>query len=332
MNNAAIMKKIMVKIMVTDTFLKGVRHHYKTCLMLVIGVLCVLCRVSVVCAGQEQDIKTLFQLGQLAFEEERYQDAVQYFERVIELNNSFAGAYHALGLVYEKIASDPMKPLWYFQTALDIDPNFAPSYDMLCRSYYQLQYYAEAEAVCLKALELNPDLISSQLSLAWVYLIGRSDADRAIFYFEKVIDQLNTPFISFGLGMAYAMRGDHGKVLDIVTRLRSDGVEEFAAHLEAFLRSRTSPEKFIPPGTIKDQPLQSIDSGRYPPQADGLYPMNPAASPPLMPVVVVPRLTGTTEVKLKGKVTPPKIGNIRGVLEPETMGGQKVRHPGGLSE
>jgi len=284
--------------------------------------------LSSVCAQGGLSIRALFERGQQAFEERRYQDAINDFEAVIELNNSFAWAYHALGLVYDEVSADPYYPLWYFQTAVQIDPDFAPSYDMLCRSYYQLQKYREAEAVCLKALELDPDLVSSQLSLAWVYLIGRSDPDRAMQYFNKVIQKINTPFIHFGMGMVYAMRGEHGRVLEIVTMLRAEGMEEFAAHLESIVRSKTSPEKFLPPGAIKGEPQieGDIDPEQFFVDENGRI-----IVPVPVPVVMTPTITGEPEVHITGKIGPPKM-SITGAPQPETYGAQKERHPGSLSE
>lgn len=277
----------------------------------------------------ERSIQELFTLGQEAFEAKRYQESINYFEGIIEQNNNFAAAYHALGLVYQEVSSDPYYPLWYFETALEVDPNFAPSYDVLCRAYHQMQKYAEAEGICLKALELNPNLIGSQLSLAWVYLIGYSDANRAVYYFEKVIDKIKIPYVYFGLGMAYAMRGEHGKVLDIVTHLRSEGAENLAIHLEAVIRNKTSPEKFIPPGFMKSPSSQTRTSGAADPSG--------AASqrkvvPIPVPVVVKPKITGSPKVRITGKIRPPQITGITGYSKPPTLGGQKERHPGSLSE
>lgn len=301
---------------------RGVKQLY------VLSLLFLGCCVSFAGAQEESNIRVLFEKGQEAYEEKRYQEAVDYFENVIRLNNNFAGAYYSLGLVYQEISTDPAYPLWYFQTAIQIDPNFSPSYDALCRSYYQLQKYLEAETVCLKALELNPDLVSSQLSLAWVYLIGRSDANRAIQYFEKVIKKIDTPFIYFGLGMAYAMRGEHGRVLDIVTQLRSEGMEEFAVYLEAVVRSKTSPEKFMPPSMIKEEPQisveEAVDPQSFPTDAEGrqIVPV---------PIVVTPKITGSPQIHITGKINPPQVG-VTGTAAPITYGGQKGPHPGGLSE
>ncbi len=277
--------------------------------------------------AQGASIKTLFEKGQEAFEAKRYQDAINNFEAIIEKDNGFAAAYHALGLIYQEISPDPSYPLWYFQTAIEIDPQFAPSYDMLCRAYHQLQDYVEAEKICTQALKLNPDLTSSQLSLAWVYLTGRNDPDRALYYFEKVIQKVQAPAIYFGMGMAYAMQGDHAKVLDIVTQLRAKGFEQFASHLEAAVRSKTDPEKFMPPGFLKNAPSSLQETASQ----GGQAPIRQIVPVPV-PVVVRPRITGSPQIHIKGKIRPPQITGMSGYSEPKTFGGQDQKHPGGLSD
>lgn len=276
-------------------------------------------------------IQELFTSGQAAYEQGRYQDAINDFEAAIEIDNNFAPAYHALGLVYQKVSPDPSYPLWYFETALEIDPDFVPAYDMLCRLYYQVQEYVRAEEMCIKALKFNPELTGSQLSLAWIYLVGRSDPDMALYYFQQVIAKVKQPAIYFGMGMAYAMQGEHGKALDMVTYLRSQGGENFAAHLEAVLRSKTPREQFMPPGFLKETPspiVAEADESSQPSVTAGGKEVVPVP----MPIVVKPKFTGNPKIHVKGKIKPPTIKSITGQSQSKTYGGQDQKHPGSFSE
>lgn len=286
-------------------------------------------------AEGQPSVKEMFASGHKALEEQRYQDAINFFEAVIETNNGFAAAYHALGMDYQEISTDPRYPLWYFETAVEIDPDFSPSYDVLCRSYYQLQEYYEAEDICLKALELNPNLRSSQLSLAWVYLIGYSNPDKALYYFEEIVEYIKAPAIYFGLGMAYAMRGEHAKVLDAITYLRSQGAEDFAIHLEVLLRSKTDPEKLIPPGFLKaraEQEEQAQELQRQAAAREAAEKSGITRVPVPVPVAVKPQITGTPQIHIKGKIRPPRITGMSGYSEPVKRGGQSGRHPGGFTQ
>ncbi len=305
--------------------------------IIISGFLCVFFAVGFALTAHAEDIipvAQLFASGQKAFEERRFQDAVNDFESIIEQNTNFASAYHALGLVYQQTSSDPHYPLWYFETALEIDPDFAPSYDILCRSYYQLQNFVEAEKICLQAIEKNPNLLSSQLSLAWVYLVGYSDPDKAIYFFEKVAERLKIPVVYFGMGMAYAMREDHAEVLDIITFLRGEGALEFATQLEGILRSKTVLEQMRPKGFAEAAVLRQQQQAAAAQQAARLKDSQPRVVPvPVpVPIVVRPKITGSPRVRIKGKIKPPQIKGLSGYSQPATRGGQSQKHPGGFSE
>jgi len=278
-------------------------------------------------------VQQLFMAGQQAFEEGRYQDAINHFEAVIEINNGFAPAYYALGMVYQEVSEDPRYPVWYFETAIEIDPSYAPAYDVLCRSYYQLQNYYEAEKICHKALELNSGFLSSTLSLAWVYLVGYSDPDKALPYFEQVVEKIRNPAVYFGLGMAYAMRGDNARTVDMITYLRSQGAEDFAIHLEALLRSQIDPSRLIPPGLLQAQEEQRrrIQQQQEELAAQQQDQQEVGAAPVAVPILLKPQLTGSPQIHIKGKIRPPQVG-VSGQSETVRRGGQDGVHPGSFSE
>jgi len=285
-------------------------------------------------AGGQDQIKSLFLLGQKAFEEKEYQKSIDYFEQVIEIQNDFAPAYYILGLIYQEVyTDDPLYPLWYFETAINVNSDYAPAYDALCRSYYELQRFTEAENICKKGLEIDPNLTPSQLAMGWIYLSRKSDPDRAIYYFEKVSAKMPIPAVHFGLGLAYIMKGDHGKAVGMVTQLRLQGQEDFASNLESILRGKTPAEKFIPSGYIDKMAAQNEAIKRQQAQAEAAVNQAAAggAGPVLAPVVMAPQITGTAQVRLKGKIKPPQIQGLQGYSEPATYGGQDGAHPGGLS-
>jgi len=277
-------------------------------------------------------IQQLFMAGQQAFEEGRYQDAINQFEAVIELNNGFAAAYYALGMVYQEISEDPRYPLWYFETAIEIDPSYAPAYDVLCRSYYQLQNYYDAEVICHKALDLNPDFLSSKMSLAWVYLVGYSDPDRALPYFEQVVEKIQNPAVYFGLGMAYAMLEENARAVDIITYLRAQGAEDFAIHLEAMLRSQIDPSKLIPPAILHAQEEQRRRIQQQEEEMAAQQTQTEGATPVPVPVVLKPQLTGSPQIHIKGKIRPPQLSVSGQSTSSVRRGGQNGTHPGSFSE
>lgn len=186
--------------------------------------------------AQAQTIKDFYEQGQQAYDRGDYKTAIELYEKTIELNPNFAPAYNALGLAHREINTDLSEMAWLFKTATEIDPNYAQAYDNLGKAYYGLGYFDRAEQSCLKALSLNPDSVSSKLSLGWIYLLGKSSPKEAIAYFKEVLKSDKISYAYFGLGMAYYMNGDRANVLDIVTKLRSMEKEDLALQLENMVR------------------------------------------------------------------------------------------------
>ena len=88
----------------------------------------------------------------------------------------------------------------------------------------------------LKALKIDPSLTDVKLSLAWIYLMGKSRPDIAVKYFKQALKSIQKPEIYFGLGMAYFANNQRVESIDMITRLRVMGQEDFANRLEQSVR------------------------------------------------------------------------------------------------
>ncbi|MFP4473023.1 MAG: tetratricopeptide repeat protein [Candidatus Omnitrophota bacterium] len=284
---------------------------------------------SVSVHAQSAEFKRVFTNALKAYEQSDFTEAQQLLEQAIDMSTNFAPPYYFLGTIYRDVKGDPESAVWFFETAAEINPDYAEAHDGLCRAYYQLLDYDRAETACLRALELNPDLGSSQLTLAWTYLIGKSEEQQAIHYFNKVVEQVDHPIVYFGLGMAYAIEGDHSQVLDIVTRLKALGKQDLAAHLEAVLRSKVAGEELIPVALLRQM-------GRPPERAEGRlvgeHSEKQPKEPGQPPADVDPRTQGKTQIRIQGKIPVPQITGMQGVSQPRTYGGQSGKtHPGSLT-
>ncbi len=187
------------------------------------------------CADSVEDF---FNQGEQAYQQGNYPKAIDFYEGAIELDPNFAPAYNGLGLVHKDINTDLSEVAWLFKVATEIDPNYAQAYDNLGKAYYGLGEMDNAEEACLKALSLVPNLVSAQLSLGWIYLLGKSDPNEAIYYFNEILKSHQIPYANFGLGMAYFMNGDRSKVLEIITALRAADKEDLAKQLESMVRQQ----------------------------------------------------------------------------------------------
>jgi len=178
-----------------------------------------------------------FRKGYQAYEEGQYGTAIWYYEKVADADQNFAPVYNALGLAHEKNGAPMSDVLWYFRVATDIDPENLEAYENLCKFYYQARQFKEAEFACKRLLELNPGAMSAKMQLAWTYLVGLQQPIDAIQYFQEVSTRVKEPVVYFGLGMAYTRNGDYAEAVEIITRLRAMGAQEFATQLENVTRA-----------------------------------------------------------------------------------------------
>lgn len=253
-------------------------------------------------AAQEapKSARELFEAGQAAYEQGDLSNAVKYFEQSIEADPDSAPAYSGLGQV-TLTNNGPLKDIiWLFEQAAELEPQNPEHFANMCRAYFQHQEHAKAEAACLKALELAPDSGSTQLTLAWIYLLGKAEPAKAVPYFKQVLDKVQNPKVYLGLGMAYARNNDMGHVLEIVTKLRSMGEETLASQLEKMVR---------PQGEAVASPVPMIDVG--PSKVVSAVPPGPE------PVTLPPDI-GTHKIQLRGRlIIPPTVQDPAVEASPE---------------
>ena len=268
-------------------------------------------------ARAELDLRTLFESGVGAYQQGEYAEAIKIFEKTIEVNPNFAPVYNYLGLAHQAMGDASEEVIWFFKVALDIDPEYAEAHHNICKTHYQDGKHHEAEKACRKALAIDPDMGSAQLSLAWIYLVGKEQPAMAIPYFRDVLERVDNPMVYFGLGMAYAQNGDRVQVLDVITTLRSQGEDRLAAQLEQSIRTPEVPETMAPRGP------QDL----LPPTRQAGTIVGAAGDPKESLPVPAANSTSTVRIRLKGQLLTQPASDDASVAPP----GQPV-HPGSLSE
>ncbi len=209
-----------------------------------------------------------------------YTNAIKYYQKAIEIDSNQAPVYNALGLTYEQTRADLSQIVWYFKVATDIDPNFVEAYENLGRVYNQAGMSDAAEKYYLKALAIQPNLLSVQFALGWLYL-KKSQPNEATHYFKEVLKRTKIPYAYYGLGVAYSQTQDYANVLEAVTNLRGLGEDDLAAQLESMIRK---PEEELP---SENPPTQTSP---------------PAPTPQVQSSVSPGGVEGVTRVRLRGKL------------------------------
>jgi tetratricopeptide (TPR) repeat protein len=113
------------------------------------------------CGGGDSAEKYM-QEGFSYFQQQKYDEALASYEKVIKLNPRAAAAYNMMGMVYRfkyNQLRDPelrRKEIAAFQKALEIDPKNWTAMLNLATDYYADGQKDKAAPLFKKALELNP--------------------------------------------------------------------------------------------------------------------------------------------------------------------------------
>lgn len=180
--------------------------------------------------------KELFEEATIAYNQGNFDQSIALYQKMLEFFPKFAPAHNFLGLAHKAKGSDPNEIISHFERAIEYDPNYAQAYDNLGKIYYGLGNFNLAEKNCLKAYQLDPELVSAELSLAWIYLLGKSNPRQAIVFFKKTIERNPLPYAYYGLGLAYLKNKQKLNAFEAITALHSMGQEELASQLEAMVR------------------------------------------------------------------------------------------------
>lgn len=197
----------------------------------------------------------LFQMATAAARDGAYETASELYKKVLDADPRFSPAYNSLGLIQQSWEQGSIdEAVRYFLLATDIDPAYTEAWNNLGRAYYSRGQFTSAKTAFLRSLQGKEEQADIHLALAWVFLLGESDADPAIEHFQKALLALDDDMAYYGLGLAYLLAGERFKVLDAITELRRRQRISEANALEKMVRenARISSTKGKPLVTGRD--------------------------------------------------------------------------------
>jgi tetratricopeptide (TPR) repeat protein len=144
-----------------------------------------------------------FQKGYNSYEVKEYDNAILYYQKVIELNPSSSPAYNNLGSAYGS-KGNLDKAIQSYEKAIELDPNYSVAYYNLGNDYSSEGDLDKAIQSYEKAIELNPNYSKAYNNLGIAYGT-QGNPDKAIPLFDKAIE-LNPNYSEAysNLGHAYA--------------------------------------------------------------------------------------------------------------------------------
>ncbi len=230
--------------------------------------------------AQLDALKETYERAVDAYNKQQYDQSIALYQQIIKVVPAFAPAYNGMALANEAASGDEDKTIEYLKTAISYDPKMVQAYDNLGRIYYGRQDMDHAQEYFEKALKLDPNLASAQLSLAWINLLVRSKPVTAIKYFKKVLLVSQDPKNYYGMGLAYFSSNQRPQAMEMITKLHEMGQEDLASRLEKSMRDNAQVNTQASSDTVNAA------------QSNGLGPLSPTPDKP----------TGM-QVRLRGKLS-----------------------------
>lgn len=133
--------------------------------------------------------EALYGLGSSYLQQQKSKEANECFQRTIELHASYPGtlpnAWNNLGILAAREGKYDLA-IQYLQRALQIDPQHTIALQNLGNAYRQKKDWPQAESALERALALNPDDAEANYSLGMVYA-QQNDTERAYDYLQRAL-------------------------------------------------------------------------------------------------------------------------------------------------
>ena len=152
-------------------------------------------------------------LGQLYYSQKKYKNAIEQFEKILQLEPDNPDVLYLLGSLYLEI-DDQRKAIEMLKESIKIKPNHDGSLNTLGYIYAESnQNLAEAESLVLQALEESPNNGAYLDSLGWVYY-KREKYQEALDAFERANAVMKDPVIYEHMGDVYYKRNQFEKAIE----------------------------------------------------------------------------------------------------------------------
>jgi tetratricopeptide (TPR) repeat protein len=191
--------------------------------------------------------------GMVFFKQSKYKQAIEIFERWADINPNNPEAYFNIGTSYLNSA-ELEKAKKYFEKAISLVENFTDAYINLGIIEYKLKNYSQAEKLFLKASNLDKSAYDPYNYRGLIYMeLNQPDSMRHEFH-NLIKISSSSPYAHIDYGyclMEYAKRRQDNKNSNNTENSRIKSLEEALSHLEIAKKiNPTIPEIYYNIGCI----------------------------------------------------------------------------------
>lgn len=116
----------------------------------------------------------------------KYENACEHLEKILEKNPRSTRAVRTLGMIYSH-KQDYDRAIEYLEKAGELDPDHAKTFYRLGAAYDNKKQYKQAVECFKKAIKLDPRFAKAYQALGFTYE-GMGDRESAVEYFKKALE------------------------------------------------------------------------------------------------------------------------------------------------
>ncbi|PLS68739.1 MAG: hypothetical protein CV045_06150 [Cyanobacteria bacterium M5B4] len=152
--------------------------------------------------------QVFFQQGNNFFHQKEYNKAIVAYQRAIQLGYRSVHSYFNLGVV-KRTVSLPEQAIVYFKLALQQQPDHAPAYLTLAKSYIDREMLEEAHSAIQTCLQLAPDLAEALHTLGLIYFRLGQNAQAIDYYRLALTKNPQDPLTHYNLAISLLLEGNY---------------------------------------------------------------------------------------------------------------------------
>jgi len=149
---------------------------------------------------------------------------IEHLNKMLEILPNDLRILDQAGLHYYAFVNDYNKALTYFKKATKVNPNYAPSYNMIGYSQVELKNFDAAEIAFKKYIELLPESPNTYDSYAEL-LLTLGDYDKSIENYQKAYEKdKNYTTALAGIGNNFVLKGELEKAREYYMKQYEEAV------------------------------------------------------------------------------------------------------------